>query len=81
LVPGTDGAARIAIVVELADVVIVPHAVRPVPAHGVLALYRAEGWWPERTVEQVEAVLARAPAAGVWQFEPTRQVVMHRRSQ
>jgi GNAT superfamily N-acetyltransferase len=33
----------------------------------VLALFRAEGWWPERSAEQVVAVLAAGPAVGAWQ--------------
>ena len=39
---------------------------REIPAEGVLKLYRAEGWWPERTAEQVRAVLRGAPAVGAW---------------
>jgi GNAT superfamily N-acetyltransferase len=48
----------------MADVV--PHRIRPVPATGVLGLYRTQGWWPERTAEQVEAVLRTGPAVGAW---------------
>lgn len=33
----------------------------------MLALFRAEGWWPERSAEQVAAVLAAGPAVGAWQ--------------
>lgn len=50
----------------MTDVVVVPHAGRPIPPPDVLALYRGQGWWPERTVEQVARVLSTAPAAGAW---------------
>jgi ribosomal protein S18 acetylase RimI-like enzyme len=45
---------------------VVPNGDREIPAEGVLKLYRAEGWWPERTAEQVRAVLRAAPAVGAW---------------
>jgi hypothetical protein len=45
---------------------VVPNGDREVPAEGVLKLYWAEGWWPERTAEQVRAVLRAAPAVGAW---------------
>ncbi|MEV4439224.1 GNAT family N-acetyltransferase [Streptomyces sp. NPDC049577] len=45
------------------------HAERPIPPAAVLALYRQEGWWPERTGEQVAEVLGRFPAAGAWRGE------------
>ncbi len=48
----------------MADVI--PHRIRPVPAAAVLGLYRAQGWWPERTAEQVEAALGTGPAVGAW---------------
>ncbi len=47
-------------------VAVVPHAARPISADAVLALYRAQGWWPERGAEQVNAVLADGPAVGAW---------------
>jgi hypothetical protein len=34
-------------------IAVVPNGEREIPAEGVLKLYRAEGWWPERTAEQV----------------------------
>lgn len=43
-----------------------PHGQRDIPAEGVLALYRAAGWWPERTADQVRAVLQTSPAVGAW---------------
>lgn len=48
------------------EIVVVPHADRPIPARDVLALYQAQGWWPERTVSQVSGVLAGGPAVGAW---------------
>jgi GNAT superfamily N-acetyltransferase len=45
---------------------VVPHGQREIPADGVLALYRMADWWPERTAEQVRAVLRSAPAVGAW---------------
>jgi GNAT superfamily N-acetyltransferase len=53
-------------VVEIPDTVIVPHGQREIPAEGVLGLYQAAGWWPERTAEQVRAVLRASPAVGAW---------------
>ena len=44
-----------------------PHGEREIPADDVLGLYRAAGWWPERTAEQVRAVLRASPAVGAWQ--------------
>ena len=51
---------------NIRDTAVVPHGQREIPAEGVLELYRAEGWWPERTAEQVGAVLRAAPAVGAW---------------
>jgi GNAT superfamily N-acetyltransferase len=51
------------------EVVVAPHAERPIPVRDVLALYQAQGWWPERTASQVSSVLARGPAVGAWQDE------------
>lgn len=48
------------------SVVVAPDTARPISADGVLALFRAEGWWPERTAEQVAAAIAAGPAAGAW---------------
>jgi GNAT superfamily N-acetyltransferase len=52
--------------VNLPETVVVPYAQRDIPAEGVLALYRAAGWWPERTADQVRAVLQASPAVGAW---------------
>ncbi len=35
----------------------------------MLALYREAAWWPERTADQVGAVLRTCPAVGAWQGE------------
>jgi GNAT superfamily N-acetyltransferase len=51
---------------ESSPVVVAPHAARPISADGVVALFRAEGWWPERSAEQVAASVAAGPAAGAW---------------
>jgi GNAT superfamily N-acetyltransferase len=51
---------------ESCRVAVASHSARAIPAEGVLALFRAEGWWPERSVEQISAVLGAAPAAGAW---------------
>jgi ribosomal protein S18 acetylase RimI-like enzyme len=53
-------------VANIPDTVVVPHGQRGIPAEGVLRLYRAESWWPERTAEQVRHVLRVAPAVGAW---------------
>jgi GNAT superfamily N-acetyltransferase len=59
-------AARINGVVNLPETVVVPQDQRDIPAEGVLGLYRAAGWWPERTADQVRAVLQASPAVGAW---------------
>jgi GNAT superfamily N-acetyltransferase len=45
---------------------VTPHASREIPADQILALYRAEGWWPDRTAEQMRAVLDAGPAVAAW---------------
>ncbi len=55
------------------EIVIAPRLLmagqREIPAEGVLRLYQTAGWWPERTAEQVRAVLRASPAVGAWQGE------------
>jgi GNAT superfamily N-acetyltransferase len=57
--------------VEQADheFLVAPHSERPIAVGEVLALYQAQGWWPERTVGQVSRVLAGGPAVGAWRDE------------
>ena len=50
-------------------VVVAPHSVRAIEPDSVLALYRQQGWWPERTAGQVTAALSTAPAAGAWRAD------------
>jgi len=40
---------------------------RPIDSGAVVFLYNEAGWWPARTPEQVQAVLATGPAVGAWQ--------------
>jgi GNAT superfamily N-acetyltransferase len=54
---------------RLPDILVVPHGVRAIPPDGVIGLYRAVGWWPERTAEQIGSVLSASPAAGAWRGE------------
>jgi GNAT superfamily N-acetyltransferase len=61
--------ARISGVVDFPDSAVVPHGQREISAEGVLGLYRTAGWWPERTAEQVRAVLVASPAVGAWHGE------------
>ncbi|MCB0100322.1 MAG: hypothetical protein KDE46_31545, partial [Caldilineaceae bacterium] len=42
------------------------HSARPIPAQAVRQLYDAVDWWPDRTVEQIGAVLAQDAAVGAW---------------
>jgi GNAT superfamily N-acetyltransferase len=51
---------------DVPEIQVLPHASRPIPADHVVALYRAEGWWPERSVDQVAMVLDAFPAVGAW---------------
>jgi ribosomal protein S18 acetylase RimI-like enzyme len=46
---------------------IVPHSYRAISPGAVVGLYRIQGWWPERTAEQVAAALDNGPAVGAWQ--------------
>jgi GNAT superfamily N-acetyltransferase len=50
----------------MSDVLVLPARERVIPATAVLRLYREQGWWPERTAEQVSRVLADQPAVGAW---------------
>jgi ribosomal protein S18 acetylase RimI-like enzyme len=50
-------------------VVVLSHAERAIPGDEVLALYHSAAWWPERTSEQVRAVLSSSPAVGAWHGE------------
>ncbi|GLZ80256.1 N-acetyltransferase [Actinorhabdospora filicis] len=46
---------------------LIAHAdTRPIEPASVLALYAEEGWWPERTGEQVGRLLAAGPSVGAW---------------
>lgn len=51
---------------EAPAIIIGTHSERGIQAGSVLALYRAQGWWPGRTAEQIATVLAAAPAVGAW---------------
>ena len=55
--------------VDFPDSAVLPHSEREIPAEDVLGLYRAADWWPERTAEQVRAVLRASPAVGAWHGE------------
>ncbi|MDP8911483.1 MAG: GNAT family N-acetyltransferase [Actinomycetota bacterium] len=46
---------------------VISHRRRPISAEDVLRLYRVEGWWPERSADDVRAVLDRAPSVGAWE--------------
>ena len=42
------------------------HHERAIPAGAVRRLYDGEGWWPSRSVAEIDAVLAASPAVGAW---------------
>ena len=50
----------------MGDYAVVGHQERAIPAVAVRRLYDGEGWWPSRTVAEIEAVLAASPAVGAW---------------
>ena len=50
----------------IGDVEIVNHRDRAIPAHTVVELNRAVGWWPERTPEAVQTALTGSVAVGAW---------------
>ncbi len=51
---------------ETDAVAVLSYSERTIPADQVLALYHAAQWWPERTPDQVGAVLRGSPAVGAW---------------
>ena len=42
------------------------HTERQIPATKLKNLYDSEPWWPERTLEDLQIMLDRYPAVGVW---------------
>jgi ribosomal protein S18 acetylase RimI-like enzyme len=42
------------------------HSRRRVGAQELRGLYDSAGWWPERSDEELEPLLARGPAVGAW---------------
>ena len=42
------------------------HTDRPISPYAVRQLYDQIGWWPQRSLADIDAVLARDPAVGVW---------------
>jgi hypothetical protein len=56
-------------VADFPDITVVPHRQREIPAEAVLGLYQAAGWWPERTAEQVRAMLRTSPVVATWHGE------------
>ena len=51
---------------ERIGVEVTSHAERPIDPSGVLDLYAAEQWWPDRTRSQLAEVLEAGPAVGAW---------------
>jgi ribosomal protein S18 acetylase RimI-like enzyme len=49
------------------DYQIATHREREIPPAAVRALYRQEGWWPERSEDDLAAVIGIGPAVGAWQ--------------
>jgi GNAT superfamily N-acetyltransferase len=45
------------------------HSERPIPAHAVRHLYDLEGWWPQRSLDDLAFVLDQDYAAGAWRGE------------
>lgn len=56
-------------VVDNSTIDVRTHAERPISPDQVVALYRAQDWWPERTTEQVASVLDTSPAVGAWHHD------------
>jgi GNAT superfamily N-acetyltransferase len=48
------------------DVSLSLHAERQIPAEKLKTLYDSEPWWPERALEDLQIMLDRYPAIGVW---------------
>ncbi len=51
---------------ELGNYAVAAHHERAIPAVEVRRLYDGEGWWPSRSVAEIDAVLAASPAVGAW---------------
>lgn len=51
------------------DYEIVPHGRREIPPAAVWLLYQEEGWWQERSEDDLAAVIASGPAVGAWKGE------------
>ena len=50
----------------MGDYAVVGHHERAIPAVAVRRLYDGEGWWPSRSVAEIDAVLSASPAVGAW---------------
>lgn len=50
----------------MTDLAIQSHRDRVIDARLVRRLYEHAGWWPERQVEDIAAILDAGPAAGAW---------------
>jgi ribosomal protein S18 acetylase RimI-like enzyme len=48
------------------DVIVVSGTEQTISARQVRQLYDLVGWWPERTLPHIQAVLARGPTVGAW---------------
>jgi GNAT superfamily N-acetyltransferase len=55
-----------ATVIQVSNIVVVPHKVRTMSPRNVLALYQVQTWWPEYTAEHVVTVLRETPTVGAW---------------
>ena len=47
-------------------IAIASHQERPIDARDVRGLYDSVQWWPDRTRDDIAAVLAAGPAVGAW---------------
>lgn len=48
------------------DYEILPRGEREIPSSVVRLLYQQEGWWQERSEDDLAAVIASGPAVGAW---------------
>ncbi|MDE0446334.1 MAG: GNAT family N-acetyltransferase [Spirochaetaceae bacterium] len=50
----------------MGDYTVAAHRERGKPAPAVRQLHHGEGWWPLRSIAQIDAFLAGSPAVGAW---------------
>lgn len=53
----------------MTEIVCALHTRRPIAPAAVRHLYDQMNWWPQRSLDDIDTVLGRGPAVGVWLAE------------